>query len=547
MKSNRTLRNGLWAAVAAAAMNVSAASAQEKDLLGWWKLDEGQGQVAADSSGRGHPGKTVGAEWAPARPEGFALELNGIKSHVSVGHADDLNLDSELTIAAWVFPVDLAGDGAFLVKGRDYFASGYMFMRQAARLRFSVATERTPGAGASGRGYDALVSGPILAAGRWQHVAVVYSATGNKAALYHDGRKILQLPADGRIVWLQPKLPLNLGAASYAGYSNLRGFLRDVRLHAAALDDRQIRAQYDDGLRTVATLAVTPKEERLALAYPARLDATLADARTGKPLAAKVFVKGHDGTHYWPKDSFAYGLAGPRQCFYASGSFELPLPTGRFKIEASSGFEYAPLQATVEISSPGPHPARLAMTRLVDMPAQGWYAGEHHLHPLGHGGRRYDQRMTLANAAAICRAEGLQFAYWMGPRGDDIRATAELPDPWIVDGRLGQLFAADGFVGQCCVEPIGMYGHRCVVGAPHWTVQGNPQFQAISIFDQVRRQGGLCIFSHPYAGGLPLDKDGGLVFARELPVAVALGRATMWDLLCGGGRWTRRSATGIGG
>jgi hypothetical protein len=431
--------------------------------------------------------------------------------------------------------VDLAGDGAFLVKGRNYFASGYMFLCEGDQLCFYAATEHTPGVAAAGRAYEAVKSGPVLVAGRWQHVAAVYSTSGARAALYHNGRKVFQVRADGRIVYQEPKLPLNLGAMSYPGYWNLHGFLRDVRLYSTALSDERIQTLYNEGRPAVATLAVTTKEERTARAYPARIRVSVVDRQTGRPRAAKLMVKDATGQCHWPADAFAYGLGGREQCFYTSGDFELPAPAGKLEISATSGFEYRPLTMSVE-ATPTITPLRLTLERLVDMPAHGWYAGEHHLHPVGHTRRRYDPRMTLENAAAICKAEGLDFAFWMGPRGHDINSTDELPNPWIVgDSQPGWLFATDGFVAQCCIEPIGVCGHRCVIGTPHWTVRGNPQFQAMSIFDQVRRAGGLCIFSHPYAGGLPLEKDSGLCFARELPVAVALGRAELWDLLCGGG------------
>jgi hypothetical protein len=526
---------GLWLLAAACWWASAACAVEPPTPLGWWMLGEGQGPVAGDRSRYTHDGRITGAEWAPVTPGGTALEFDGINDYVTVRHHAALNVRDELTITAWVFPVDLAGEGGLLVKGSPYFASGYLFLRDGDRLVFRVATEHTPGEGASGEGYDAVKSGPVLVVGRWQHVAVVYSVSTGRAALFHNGRRVAQVPADGRIVYLTPKLSLNLGAMSHPGSGNLRGFLRDVRLYATALDEQQIQKQYAQTLPAMARLNVKAKEERRQRALTSRIEVTLVDRGTGKPLAAKVFVRSADGTHYWPADALAYGLAGPRQCFYSTGAFTVPVPAGKFEISATRGFEYLPQIATLEVAAGERRQVRLELERLVDMPAKGWYAGEHHLHPVGHGGRRYDQRMTLATAAGICQAEGLDYAFWMGPRGHDIASTDVLPDPWIVDGKLGQVFATDGFVAQCCVEPIGVCGHRCIVGAPRWSIPGNPQFESLAVFDQVQQQGGLAIFSHPYAGGVSLAKDSGLCFARELPLAVALGRARMWDLLCWGG------------
>ena len=39
------------------------AHATSADLVGWWKLDDGAGSVAADSSGNGYDGTVVEASW----------------------------------------------------------------------------------------------------------------------------------------------------------------------------------------------------------------------------------------------------------------------------------------------------------------------------------------------------------------------------------------------------------------------------------------------------------------------------------------------------
>lgn len=507
----------------------------EERLIGLWALDEGREQTAHDRSGCRHDGRIVGPEWAPAGGSVSAIELDGINDYLTVPHAADLNLADELSILAWVFPVDLAGEGGILVKGRSHPASGYMFLRQEGHLWFQAATERTPGPGALGTGYGPLRSGPVLREGVWQHVAVVYSALQDRAALFHNGVRVAEARADGRIVHREAALPLNLGAMSYPGHWNFRGFLRDVRLYSSALPDDRIREHHGRSAADVVRLIVAPKEEREATSLPGRIEVAIRDAGTDMPMNAKIVVRGETGQCYWPKGALVYGLGGDTQCFYGASSFELAVPEGQFEILATSGFEYLPVRETVRVTGAQPVRRTLAFQRLVDMPAKGWYGGEHHLHCLGHGGRRYDGRMTVRTVAQICRAEGMCYAFLMGSRGHDLFTTEPYPGRCLVDAGLGEVFECEGFVGQGSVEPIGFCGHRCVLGAPKWTVRRNPQFESMEIFDQVQAQGGVCIFSHPYAGGMALDQDPDLCFARELPVAVALGRALVWDMLCWGG------------
>src|SRR5262245_12900004 len=54
-------------------------------ILGLWKLDEGVGEVAADSSGNGHHGTLEGgASWTDGRFGGAGLALDGNDDHVQI-------------------------------------------------------------------------------------------------------------------------------------------------------------------------------------------------------------------------------------------------------------------------------------------------------------------------------------------------------------------------------------------------------------------------------------------------------------------------------
>ena len=44
---------------------ISAANAQDPDLMGWWKLDEKSGTIAYDSSGNGNDGDLIQTDGNP--------------------------------------------------------------------------------------------------------------------------------------------------------------------------------------------------------------------------------------------------------------------------------------------------------------------------------------------------------------------------------------------------------------------------------------------------------------------------------------------------
>ena len=68
---------------------VACTQAQDPDLLGWWKLDDGTGTVAADSSGNGNDGTFVGdPEWVAGKfGSGLLFDGQG-GERVSLGGLD---------------------------------------------------------------------------------------------------------------------------------------------------------------------------------------------------------------------------------------------------------------------------------------------------------------------------------------------------------------------------------------------------------------------------------------------------------------------------
>jgi hypothetical protein len=82
-------------------------TAAQAELMGWWKLDEGSGTTAFDSSGNGRDGTLNGDPQWVAGWLGGALDFDG-GDHVDTGYSDDL---TNWTIAAWVkSPAAPSGD-----------------------------------------------------------------------------------------------------------------------------------------------------------------------------------------------------------------------------------------------------------------------------------------------------------------------------------------------------------------------------------------------------------------------------------------------------
>ncbi len=79
------------------------------ELVAYWAFDEGSGDTVLDSTGNGNNGTINGAQWGQGK-FGPALEFNGQDNYVEVPSSDDLEINENVTVAAWINWTD-AGDG----------------------------------------------------------------------------------------------------------------------------------------------------------------------------------------------------------------------------------------------------------------------------------------------------------------------------------------------------------------------------------------------------------------------------------------------------
>jgi hypothetical protein len=114
-----------------ALMFISTVFAQDinSGLVGYWKFDEGSGNIAADSSGNGNNGALINSPaWVDGRWGGKALSFNGVDQYVNVTGNTDLNPHtSNWTISAWVNIAQLTNSGGndygFVIVGKRQTAS----------------------------------------------------------------------------------------------------------------------------------------------------------------------------------------------------------------------------------------------------------------------------------------------------------------------------------------------------------------------------------------------------------------------------------------
>jgi len=113
----------------------------------------------------------------------FALRFDGTNDYVRVPYSSSLDLRHQVTLETWIKP-DQVDRYQWILSRADSFrsAGNYILALYEGALQFSYW---------DGTGVDSnYVSDPVVAEGRWQHVAATFDFQTFQAAIYHDGRLI---------------------------------------------------------------------------------------------------------------------------------------------------------------------------------------------------------------------------------------------------------------------------------------------------------------------------------------------------------------------
>ena len=226
----------------------SSAEVHQVDAAGIWLFDEGEGDVARDSSGKGNDGTLIGGpKWVEGK-YGTALKFNGSKTSVEIEHDDSLNLGdkTDFTVVAW-YTITLA-QGAFIMSKTVKPWIGF-------EVKFNVdwitCCIKAPDGESCGD------SGLVLYDGEFHHVAAVFSRTEGRGWVYIDGvvegDPIDYFETEGSIDNLNG-LAIGVSMADHIAGSFFRGNLDEVALFTTALSQEDVL----EVMNGMELLAVSP-------------------------------------------------------------------------------------------------------------------------------------------------------------------------------------------------------------------------------------------------------------------------------------------------
>jgi uncharacterized repeat protein (TIGR03803 family) len=191
-------------------------------LIAAYGFNEGDGNIAADSSGRNHDGMIRGADWVPGR-FGRALSFDGNNDWVTVADHSELDVRNGVTIMAWVNPRTLSGRDAIAVKETWNSLAYGLYANDAAARAAGVVN-------ISGE-QKSIASLSQLPLNTWSHIAVSYS--GTTLRFYVNGVEVNRRSLSGRIVVGNGEL--RIGGNSVWSDQFFDGLIDEVRIYGSAL------------------------------------------------------------------------------------------------------------------------------------------------------------------------------------------------------------------------------------------------------------------------------------------------------------------------
>ena len=207
--------------------------------IGYWKLNEGGGSTAVDSSGNGHNGSILGLPSWGTGLEGTDLLLDGSDDFVDVPSTGSLNI-FPLSISFWINTGDTTGLHGLINKYYPSSMNGYQVFLNNGNL---CAWYFRDSSDYVWDGSSCTLSTAGVANNQWHHVVFVVDRNGGR--LYVDGAQTASRAWTGSYGVTSTNQDLEFGQYPGTATPFVSGALFDVRLFGAALTAQQVAKLYN--------------------------------------------------------------------------------------------------------------------------------------------------------------------------------------------------------------------------------------------------------------------------------------------------------------
>jgi len=212
----------------------------QANLVGWWKLDEGSGTVAYDTSGFGHHGTITKPIWETGR-FGSALKFEG-SSYVDIPAESWSTIQRQATMAFWAYGDPASQPQANFIFGAFQDPPNNESRVMSAHVPWSNGNVYFDTGGTTAGGYDRIFKAatPAEYEGSWQHWAFVKNADTGEQMIYLNGALWHSGTGMTRIMTGVTKFTVGTKPSLAEGW--YYGMIDDVRLYDHPLSKEEILA-----------------------------------------------------------------------------------------------------------------------------------------------------------------------------------------------------------------------------------------------------------------------------------------------------------------
>ena len=201
----------------------------------------------------------------------------------------------------------------------------------------------------------------------------------------------------GASATLEPESGPGSGSASGAALATARVTLDRARFAAHGIRDTDLAIGGPEGIALCDIEVVRSHATPVPAGY-GTLRLAVEDAASGRSLPARFGLYDETGRAPLPSersvlvhrfvDEVRLLWVNPRTwwpsehrlAFYVDGAYEARLPAGSYELVATRGPEYRGYQRTVEVRADETTDLTVSLERYADLPAEGWYSGDSHVH-----------------------------------------------------------------------------------------------------------------------------------------------------------------------
>jgi len=214
--------------------------------VGTWLFDEGNGDIAKDSSGNGNDGKINGAAWVDGKFN-KALSFNGTSNNVEVPDATNLNPKKAMSMGCWVYITGNKGQHRDIISKDGENAERQYLMTASDVNKFRAHIWTADG---TAHYFD---GGTTVETETWYHIFQTYD--GSVLTLYVNGKEDGNVRFSGDIIVTTQ--PVRIGGGANAGQPpyHTPGTIDEVVIFNVALEENDIQTLMNQGLSTVLAVS----------------------------------------------------------------------------------------------------------------------------------------------------------------------------------------------------------------------------------------------------------------------------------------------------